>query len=290
MRPLTNMSYSFYIRTDLRPAVADVLARIDFPDVVAPDAGGAWPDGTLHIYRAEISTRATEITYEDHAFQVRILAMSSPEDYELAFRVVEHLAALTGSQVESEDDDTFPAEMLRDIYDAKWVKRMTDSQPTIIGHFAKDKGDVVTIEGPVRDFHIGPRLYAELEADGPADGLPQRILEAIRRTQYRDLSGYDKAAIIEATTPDNSKTIRLSVWNLDRATHFSGVGYLRLVSKNMPDDIFLVPYEALPQLAGKRFAWLDERQCLVEAIASDERSELLREAERFKVTPFELLR
>jgi hypothetical protein len=58
----------------------------------------------------------------------------------------------------------------------------------------------------------------------------------------------------------------------------------------MPDDIFLVPYEALPQLAGKRFAWLDERQCLVEAIASDEWPELLREAERFKVTPFELLR
>src|SRR5262245_62742771 len=132
MRPLANMSYSFYIRTDLRPAVADVLARIDFPDVVAPDAGGAWPDGTLHIYRAEISTRATEITYEDHAFQVRILAMSSPEDYELAFRVVEHLAALTGSQVESEDDDTFPAEKLRDICNAKLVKRLTDSQTAII--------------------------------------------------------------------------------------------------------------------------------------------------------------
>src|SRR5262245_44262796 len=120
------MSYSFYIRTDVRPAVADVLARIDLPDIVAPDAHSAWPDGTMHIYRAEISTRSTEITYENHAFQVRILALASPEDYELAFRVVEHLAVLTGSQVESEDDISFPAEKLRDINDTSWVERMTD--------------------------------------------------------------------------------------------------------------------------------------------------------------------
>lgn len=57
------MSYCFYIRTDVKPAVADVLARIGFPDIVAPDARGDWPDGTLHFYRAGISTRATEVTY-----------------------------------------------------------------------------------------------------------------------------------------------------------------------------------------------------------------------------------
>ena len=280
------MSYSFYVRTDLRPAVADVLARIDFPDVVAPDARGAWPDGTLHIYRAEISTRATEITYEDHAFQVRILALASPEDYELALRVVEHLAVLTGSQVESQDDITCPAEKLRDTYDTTWVKRLTDSNLNIIGHFAKNEGKTVTIVGPVREFHIGPRLFAELEEGGPADGLPQRILEAIRRTQYRDLSGYAGAAIIEVTTSDESKTIKLSVWEPDRPTHFSNVGYIHLVPNNKPDNIFLVPFEALPQLAGSRFAYLDERQCLVEAVASDEWPALLREAEPFKVSPF----
>jgi len=286
-RALTNMSYSFYIRTGVRPAIADVLARIDFPDIVAPDARGAWPDGTLQIYRVEISTRSTEITYENHAFQVRILALACPEDYELAFRVVEHLAALTGAQVESEDDNTFPAQKLRDIYDATWVKRMTDSHPNFIRHFAKGEGKTVTVVGPVRKFHIGPRLYAELEVDGPADGLPLRILEAIRRTQYRDLSGYAEAAIIEATTPDKSKTIKLSVWEPDRAAHFSDIGYLHLVPNNMPDNIFLVPREALPQLAGRRFAWLDEWQCLVEAVASNEWPELLREAERYKVSPFE---
>src|SRR5215510_14860466 len=145
------MSYSFYVRTDVKPSVADVLARIDFPDVVAPDARGAWPDGTLHIYRAEISTRTTEITYEDHAFQVRIMALASPEDYELAFRVVEHLAVLTGSQVKSEEDITFPAEKLRDIYDTTWVKHMTDSQPNFIRHFAKNEGKTITIVGPVRE-------------------------------------------------------------------------------------------------------------------------------------------
>src|SRR5215510_1235148 len=286
MRALTNMSYSFYIRTDLRPAVADVLARIDFPDVVAPDARGAWPDGTLHIYRGEISTRAIEITYEDHAFEVRILALSSPEDYELAFRLVEHLAVLTGSQVEPEDDTTFPAEKLRDLYDTPWGERMTASHSKIIGHLVKKEGKTITIVGPVREFHIGPRLFAELEEGGPADGLPQRILEAIRRTQYRDLSDYAEAAIMEVTTSDKSKTIKLSVWEPDRATHFSGVEYIHLVPNNMPDNIFLVPFEALPQLAGSRFAYLDERQCLVEAVASDEWPALLREAELYKVSPF----
>ena len=280
------MSYSFYVRTDVKPSVADVLARIDFPDVVAPDARGAWPDGTLQIYRAEISTRVTEITYEDHAFQVRILALASPEDYELALRVVEHLAVLTGSQVESEDDISFPAEKLRDINDTSWVERITDSNLNIIGHFAKNEGKTVTIVGPVREFHIGPRLFAELEEGGPAARLPQRIMEAIRRTQYRDLSGYAEAAIIEVTTPDKSKTIKLSVWEPERATHFSLVGYIHLVPNNMPDNIFLVPFETLPQLAGSRFAYLDERQCLVEAVASDEWPALLGEAERYKVLPF----
>ena len=281
------MSHCFYIRTDVKPAVADVLARIGFPDIVAPDARGEWPDGTLHFYRAGISTRATEVTYEDHAFEVRILTLASPEDHELAFRMVEHLSALTGSQCESEEHETIPIENLRDIYDAAWVKSMTESQPAIIGHWAKAEGQTVTIVGPVREFHIGPRLHTELEASGPASEFPQRILEAIRRVQYQDLSGYVEAAILEASSPGHSQTIKLSVWAPDRATHFSSVEYLHLLPNDRLDKLFLVPYEALRHLAGRRFEWLDEKQSLVEAVTSDEWPDLLREAEQYRVSPFE---
>jgi hypothetical protein len=282
------MSYSFYIRTDARPRVADVVARLGFPDVVAPDAHGPWPDGTLHIYRAGISTRATEITYEDHAFQVRILALASSEDYELALRVVDQLSALTGSQVESEEGEVFPAQRLQDIYDATWVRHMTESEPRVLGHWAKGEGETVTIAGPVRQFHIGPRLYSELDTAGPENEFPQRILEAIRRVQYQDLSGFIEAAVMEVSSPDGKKTITLSVWSPENATHFvERVEYLHLMPNNRPDGLFVIPYQALPEIAKGQFAWLDENQCLVEPVSSDNWPELLRAAERFITSPFE---
>jgi hypothetical protein len=259
-----------------------VLARVGFPDVVAPDAHGTWPDGTLHIHRAGISTRATEITYEDHAFQVRILFLASPEDHELAFRVVEQLSALTGAQVEPEDGEVFPAERLRDIYDTAWLTRVTESQADFLDRLVKREGHTLTLGGPVRQFHIGPRLYAQLVAAGPETEFQYRVLEAIRRVEYRDLSGYTQAAVMAV---DQSMT--LSVWSPDTATHFVGVDYLVLSPNNRPDGIFRIPYAALPQLADVQFAWLDEKQCLVEPVPSRDWPKVLRAAERFSTSPRE---
>ncbi len=279
------MSFSFYLKTNVRPPVADLMARISLPDIVVPDSSGEWPDGTICIYRAGISTRPTEITYEDDAFQVRILAFASPEDHELALQVVEQLAALTGAQVESEGDEVFTTEHLRDTFDAAWIKHLLESQPAILAHWAKQEGKTVTLTGPVRNFHIGPRLYSQLETAGPEDAFPYRLLEEIRRVQYQDLSNYSAAAVFEVS--HGKQKICMSVWSPDRATHFPGTDFIHLIPNDRADRLFFIPYETLPEVAATRFSWLDEKQCLVEPVPTDNWPDVLGSAERFRTLPFE---
>lgn len=280
------MSYSFYIKATRRVDYPRLIQGLKIPRLVAPEGRGTWPEGALHFYRDGVSTRSTEVTLENGAFQVRSMVLAAPEDWELAFRLVEALAQATGSPVEPEDGDPFPASALRGRYNTAWLRHHTDSGINVVTLWAKTQGETITMPGPVREVHIGPRLFAELEAGGPAEGLADRLLAAIRRVQYVDLTGYHPAGIMEVSRRDGDQSFTLSVWGSEQATFFSSPEYLHLVSDDPDAEPVLVPYGVLPSLAGDRLTWLDEKQCLVTAVDAAAWAEIFGRAHSLRVDPF----
>jgi hypothetical protein len=280
------MSNSFHIGADVQPSLDNLLAGLGLPDVALASAPAAWAQGSLQIYRPGISTRITEITYRDRKLRVRLFLLASLEDYDLAFRTIEHLATSTGSRVENEEGETFTPKSFRGSYDSTWVRRSIANTAQYLEERAHREGQTCTIEGPARDFHIGPRLYSELEAAGPGPELPYRMIEAMRRFQYIDLSRYRTAGVIEARKPGSSDDapphFSFSVLVANEAMHYAeAVEYINLHPSPENKPMLFIPYSKLPHVAGSRFSWLDETNSLVDAIPLTDWPEVLRNAEQF---------
>lgn len=199
---------------------------------------------TLHFYRSGVSCRAVEIS----ATEVRLLACSCPEDYDLAFRF---LAAM-GEERPAVDVDAQIRADLRALAEA----------------IARD--GTLTIQGPVRPFYIGPSLIREVA------GRAERLFEAMRRVQYAQ--GVFAANILPVAAPE---PFTVTAWPEGVRVLFPPVDYLVLES-----DIFL-PSSALPDVAGDRFHLIDEKQSIVDAFEGEEWKRLLERVEKHRAYPVE---
>src|SRR5262249_2652463 len=143
----------------------------------------------LHFYLPGLSIRAIEAVWEDGTFQVRIMAFSGPEEYDLAFAFLERAAELYDGDVEPEDGEPVPAERLREAYGPAWIEGQL-SLFQVLPQMARQQGNTLQVMGPVRPFHLGRRLLGELEEDGPPEELPERIIALMRRVQNVDPEEY----------------------------------------------------------------------------------------------------
>jgi hypothetical protein len=139
---------------------------------------------------------------------------------------------------------------------------------------------------PIRPFHIVPRELGDLAEAGSAQELPQRMLEAMRQVQYAGADHYHASAM-EARSREGTKKIRFAVWGPGVDYVFPDVEYLALTTTDEPPRALFVPYERLPDLAGKNWSWLDERQTMVEAVAEDDWPELVERAREYEVKPLD---
>ena len=196
------MSFSFYINAPEPPDYQRVLDGIDLWDVHCDEEepeDGPWPEGTLHFYRENLSTRGVEISLEEGKFQVRILTLSSPEDYELALRFTESAAEELGQEVEPEGFVAMPAVALRDRFDDNWIRHTNEYGAAIIQQMVKEADSSnLTMDGSKRPIYIGPRVVQELEDDGPEEDFPDRLIEKMREIQNIDEGEYFFANVMEA--------------------------------------------------------------------------------------------
>jgi hypothetical protein len=243
---------------------------------------GLWPDGYTYLFRYGISTRSVEIYHEAGEFRVTIKAFSAAEDYKLAFDLVERLAELTGGTVRSERFGELPGAQLRSKHDGAWVRRMVEA-PFRAHMLIVAIGTDVEIQGPIRPFYLGARLIAELAKTGPEATLPERLLERMRHVQYVDPKQYRPANPFRATLRDGS-TVCYAVWGPGDNCLVPSVGYLVLYH-NGPGCPPMIPHQCLPQLAGDRLTWLDEKQALLRAIPETEWPVLVQRARQYNVLP-----
>ena len=125
-------------------------------------------------------------------------------------------------------------------------------------------------------------LLRELQAAGPPEALPERMLQAIRRVQYVDPEQYDPAGVLEAAAggEKGGRPFRFAVWGPGKSYLLPAVDQLLVDADGKQTDVFLIPYQALPEIAGERCSWLDEKQTLVQAFAEREWPALVERARR----------
>jgi hypothetical protein len=120
------MSHSFALEAPSRPRFSAVLARLGLADLgfrQEQPADDVWPDGVFHFHRQHLSTRSTEITYDEGRIQVRALSFAAEHDSELALAFVEALAAELGSSsVDGENTGPIALKALRSVYDHAWIE------------------------------------------------------------------------------------------------------------------------------------------------------------------------
>lgn len=153
------MSSSFFVRRGPPDDAAAVITALDRPGVRWADGeidelvGTPWPEGVVLLWIPGASTRGVELTYTDGRMCVRVLAMSSPEDYDLAFRLVEVLGG--DGPVEPEEGEPLPAAQVRTRFDDAWVKANMAAGANGVGA-ALARGKRVTISGPGTSVRIEP--------------------------------------------------------------------------------------------------------------------------------------
>lgn len=219
----------------------EILKRVGLEDLACAEScvpEGEWPETTLHYYRSGVSCRAVEISRGE----VRILACSCPEDYDLAFRFL----AAFGAPAPAVD---IPAQIRADLA------------------ALKAQSQILTLDGPIREFHIGPRLWSEIGDN------PDRLFAAMRRTQYVNVSEYYAANVIPVDAPE---PFTVAAWTEGVRTLFPAVDYIVL------ENTLFMPASVLPEVAGDRFQWLDEKQSLVEAFEGEDWKRLLKRVEAMR--------
>jgi hypothetical protein len=280
------VSFTFFVATASSPPLASIVGRLGgglrFEEDL-PAGGAPWPPMCVHLFTPGISARSVEVCYARGVVKVRLLACSAPEDYHLGLRLVRVVAELAGAPIRPQDGDELAANELPDRYGAKWVADQVSAGVGVLAALAVEHGQV-TLRGPVRDFHVGKRLLDELR-DGSAPRFVERLLAAFRRTQYVDPERYYEAHPIEVAAADGTRTLEVAMWAPSSIGYlFSPVDYVFLMAREQDGgDMLAVTYDAVPEIAGDRCAFLDERQLLVEPVGEQEWSDLSERAEKYRV-------
>lgn len=274
------MSHTFSVAAKKPPDYKKLMKALPFDDVV-PDAdqeepkGGPWPAGIRHYHRDGISTRGVEVSWEDGVFAVRVNTLAAPEDYDLAMHFIEQAAKLLKAPIDPEGGNRLPADQLRTVYDAKWVRETNEfGLGTVGAMITGGEHQSIQLGGVIRPVHLGPRVWGELAKAGPKNKMLDRLVAFMRRVQYvnADEDYYAaNAMVIQRKKKGKDKEAAVAVFGPGVRYLFPSVEYLVLTGEAEGDPLTFVPYDKLPELLkGREWEWLDEEQTLVEPIPEED--------------------
>lgn len=287
------MSYDFRVNAadpPAWPALRDALELANLRGFPEARAGDAWPEAGLELYREGLSTRATEVAWEPGTLRVSLRAFAAPVDCDLAVRVAEAAARLAGATTVAAD---YFAEVtldeLRRFHTVDWIREQAVSGTHALTTLIRDKQGPVEMPGPIRSCLIGPRLLAELEAAGPAEALPERVLETLRRVQWELPAGFREAGVFTSRGDAHGqgkgkpRETRFAIWIPETNLMIPYVDYVALrVSEG---EIVLVPFAVVAELAGTWGTPFDECQLLIRAIGGKDWTDLVARARPLAASP-----
>jgi hypothetical protein len=174
------VSSSFWVR---RETPADVTATVTaleraglaWADGELASLTGPWPERPLLLYVPGASARGVEVARDGDETQIRVLASSSPGDFDLAFRLVEVLGGT--SLVTVEGGEPTPADRVRARLGGEWMLREMAAGVAALRASLAD-GNRVTISGPVRSIVIEPGAERTMDL--------ARVHEVLARAQIAE--------------------------------------------------------------------------------------------------------
>jgi hypothetical protein len=268
------VSYDFHVATAAAPswrALRDAIALDDLRALPGDDAADGWPARGLRLCRAGRSVRTTEVDWLADQGKVKIVlrALPSPDDCDLALRVVEAAARLAGAAtVEADYFGTIDGGELRKLHTSDWMHEQAESGTRILAEMIREGRGPISMPGPNRSCFIGTRLLAELEAAGPRETLSERVLATMRRVQWDLPPGFRDAGVFESGKDEAlGREVRFAVWLPDENLVIPRVDYVAL--RVTRGEVTMVPFAAMPELAGPHGTLLDECQLLVRAMSAD---------------------
>jgi hypothetical protein len=243
---------------------------------------GPWPEGTLHFYRTPGSTRGVEVTLEGREFEVRMMAASSPDDFDLAYRILEAIGG-AGAVVRTEMGDPVPLPELAPRFQGPDVWEEIRPPLSTLARLIEMEGKTFTLPGPSEvGYAIGPETLSKLRSAGDEAGFPQRLIEDMRRVVHGDYAGYEVASQWRGGTEGDPFT--LAMWLPGWACFLPASQFVLLQRRDDPDDgMVIIRREDLPAVASGFTTILDEEQALLDAAREEAWDEILQRAEQVEV-------
>jgi hypothetical protein len=272
------VSYTLTVRGPAPPAWRALLAAVALPDVRVVDepADEAWPTAGLQVFREGLSTRATEVAWQAGDLTIVIQTFASPDDCELGLQLADAAAGLltdgnggAARAVIGTDyfgDVTRPE--LRRLHGADWIHEQAVSAVDAMAGLIRERNGPVAIPGPRRFAYVGPRLLTELETAGPPPQLPDRVLAAIRRVQWGIPAGFRDAGVFASRgEAAQGRETHFAIWLAEQDLLIPYVDYVALRASQ--GEVVMVPFAAVPTLAGDHATLIDECQLTIRAVAAE---------------------
>ncbi len=261
------MSFTFHLAVspDRSIPMGTILGDLGLGAIAVSDEWDpeeSWPLGYLHLHCVGQSIRSVEVGRDARGVDVRILSCSNQADHALALALVHRFAESLEVDVEPEDGSAMPLRELQVEYGQEWVDHFVTAAPGSIAAIARMRGEVITMPGAVRAYHLGPRRLAELTAAGPEEGLGERMLADMLRVQNLDAEPYFCASVMQVGGEDGftlavvGPGVRYWLPKVDRYGLVAG------------EDTLMIEAAALSKLVP--VTYIDECQILLEPIAEDD--------------------
>lgn len=229
-----------------------------------PEAAQRWPSGTFRAFLPNQSTRGFALSVEGGRFTITVPTLACAEDRDLAWLLAAEVARGTGDDLEVDGVRV----SLRNLaaHAGSSAVAFANDCAEIAGRAQRA---VITLPGPNRDFHVGPRLVQRLGSD------PAAWAAAMRRVQFgpiddapRDHRASERGQLSVVAVEPNTPAV---------------LSWSDLVAFGPDEDALVVPFTRFVQLAADRAVALDERNVLLSALTPAEWEALVERAQPYAV-------
>lgn len=257
------MSVDFTLASPAPPDRAAAVAQLPWSDVQL-EVSHTDPSGwDFRAWRPGRSTRSVRVGFVPKSgVELRLASFSTTSDLELGIALIKALANVVGArEVDVDVAGAVPLTELDATFGAEWIEGEAQNGPQIVRRLIADGRGPIEIPGVNRSFFMGTRMVAALEAAGPAEDYAARALAAMLRVQWLD-PRYADHGLWQVGQGD--RQLACVVWR-GEAMYVPAVDVVVLFAG--PKDFVPIRVAELAELVGPHFAFLDERQALLEAVA-----------------------
>lgn len=149
-------------------------------------------DNIYYYWVPDKATRGVDVTIEDDLIEVRNTILSNTNDYELTKLLIWEILAITHGKVYNEENEEVMGDV---IMSKKAIEKNISGEKDVIVHFT-DKGEVISVDGPVRKVHFGKRVMKELRQSNNNSIESFQLLDLICKVNY-NLPIYEDGMVME---------------------------------------------------------------------------------------------